>query len=779
MSTAMRGCFLAWFVAFLPASVIGEERLPGTSLLEPHADRSAEMRAGFRRYLQRELSASVARRAERWHREFASPDAYQQSVAANRESLRRMIGAVDERLPIDAMELVATTRQPAVVAETPRYAVKRIRWPVFPGVTGEGLLLEPKSSPVACVIALPDADQTPEQIAGLAAGVEPWRQFARRLAESGCRVVVPVLVNRESTWSGQPDVGMTNQPHREWIYRPAFEMGRHIIGYEVQRVLAVVDWFDHSEPRCPIGIAGYSEGGLIAFYAAALDVRIEACLVSGYFQSRQGVWKEPIYRNLFGLLSEFGDAEIASLIAPRALIVEHSGIRRITGLPESVPGRLNYAAVGELETPAIESVQSEIDRCRSLFPTEAAVQPAVTLVAGPDGATVGPGSDRALITLMRSLGVTPAEESVDDDRPAPPVSSDDFAAQRQRRQVQQLVEHTQRLLRYSPPVRAEFWSKAQPAGDLESWDRQTEWYRDYLHDEIVGRLPEPSVPANPRSRVAIDDRPGWIGYEVVLDVYPDVFCWGTLLVPRDLAPGERRPVVVCQHGLEGIPADVINEDRESAAWRVYKGFAAALADRGFVVYAPHNFYRGGDAFRVLQRMAHPLRKTLFGLTTVQHARHLEWLSGLPFVDAERIGFYGLSYGGNTAMRVPAILEQYACVICSGDFNEWIYKNTTIDALPSMVFYNVWEVFEWNLGHTFNHGDLAALIAPRPFMVERGHDDGVGIDEWVASEYARVRRLYAKLGIPERTEIEFFDGPHTIHGEGTYRFLHRHLDWPAP
>ena len=25
---------------------------------------------------------------------------------------------------------------------------------------------------------------------------------------------------------------MTNQPNREWIYRMAFEAGRHIIGYE-------------------------------------------------------------------------------------------------------------------------------------------------------------------------------------------------------------------------------------------------------------------------------------------------------------------------------------------------------------------------------------------------------------------------------------------------------------------------------------------------------------------------------------------------------------------
>ena len=38
-----------------------------------------------------------------------------------------------------------------------------------------------------------------------------------------------------------------------------------------------------------------------------------------------------------------------------------------------------------------------------------------------------------------------------------------------------------------------------------------------------------------------------------------------------------------------------------------------------------------------------------------------------------------------------------------------------------------------------------LMIPRPFMVERGHDDGVGIDEWVALEFAKVRRRYNKLG----------------------------------
>jgi hypothetical protein len=69
------------------------------------------------------------------------------------------------------------------------------------------------------------------------------------------------------------------------------------------------------------------------------------------------------------------------------------------------------------------------------------------------------------------------------------------------------------------------------------------------------------------------------------------------------------------------------------------------------------------------------------------------------------------------------------------------------------------------------------MAPRPFMVERGHDDGVAPDEWVAAEYSKIRRMYDKLRIGERTEIEFFNGGHTINGKGTFAFLHKHLNWP--
>jgi hypothetical protein len=86
--------------------------------------------------------------------------------------------------------------------------------------------------------------------------------------------------------------------------------------------------------------------------------------------------------------------------------------------------------------------------------------------------------------------------------------------------------------------------------------------------------------------------------------------------------------------------------------------------------------------------------------------------------------------------------------------------------------------EFNLGNTFNYAEMAALIAPRPFIVERGHFDGVAPDSWVAYEFAKVRNLYVRLGLADHADIQFFDGPHTIHGVATFQFLYKHLKWSS-
>ena len=738
--------------------------LPGTALLTMEGDLAEQMVEALNVYVTQANAAAFEKRETLWHRDESSHGAYAESVEPNRQRFRKQIGCVDTRLPIEALTYIATTKNAVSLLKTETYVVSRVRWPVFDEVEGEGLLLEPVGEPVAQVIALPDADWTPEMIAGITDELPPQAQFARRLAESGCRVVVPVLINRDDTYSGNPAIdAMTNQPHREFIYRMAFELGRHIIGYEVQKVLALVDWMSAEE--APIGVIGYGEGGLIAFYSAAVDTRIQSTVVSGYFQSRQEVWCEPIYRNVWGLLHEFGDAEIASLIAPRKFIVEASRGPEIAGPPPVRSGR-GGAAPGQLVSPPQASVESEFQRAHPFY-QRLGCEDALRLIIPEDGL---PGADETLSVFLTGLGARLESAPTGHEKSASTEPFDDAA--RQHRQFMQLVNVTQRFLREAASRRkAFFWDKTDTSS-LAKWVESCADAKAYLWDEVIGRCPEPNVPANPRTRLLYDE-PRWRGYEVVLDVWENVFAYGILLLPKEIPEGTRRPVVVCQHGLEGRPQDTADPRLDS----VYHSYAAQLADRGFVVYAPQNPYIGQDAFRVIQRKANPLKLSLFSFIIRQHERTLEWLTAQPFVITHRVGFYGLSYGGKTAMRVPALLEGYTCSICSADFNEWIVKNATYDSRYSYMFTGEYEMPEFDLGNTFNYGEMAALIAPRPFMVERGHDDGVAPDEWVAHEYAVVRRLYVQLGIGDWTEIEFFDGGHQINGEGTFQFLHRALNWP--
>ncbi|MCS6852115.1 MAG: hypothetical protein NZ700_13215 [Gemmataceae bacterium] len=765
---------LAIFALLLPVFSANAQPLPGTQPLRTEGDLAALMVAGIDKFLMRELAASVDRRRSFWKPDFSSPDAYAQSLRPNRERLRKILGVVDPRVPTE-WQLVATIEQPALVAETDGYQVWAVRWPVLEGVEGEGLLLEPKGKPVACVVALPDADWTPEMAIGLAAGVPADRQLARRLAEHGCRVLVPVLIDRRDSWSGNPRFRLTNQPHREFIYRMAYEMGRHIIGYEVQKVLAAVDLFHRDRGGVPVKLLGQGEGALIAFYAGALDDRIDTTLVSGYFGPRETIWQEPIYRNVFGLLTEFGDAELAAYCWPHAapppwggrrLLIDAADYPQVAG-PPPVREQRSGAAPGGLRHPGRDAIAREIDRARHL-----AGQGGPVLINSDDDADPPQRTARLLAAFLAGGDRPPNRPVLPADRrrafdPAP----------RQKRQFDQLVAFTQKLMRESEARRQEFvWSRLRGLGakpHLEEYQQATEPLRRYFWEEVIGKLPPPTMPANPRSRLLYDE-PKWRAYEVVLDVYSDVFAYGILCVPKDLKPGEKRPAVVCQHGLEGRPQDVVNPREKT---RAYHSFGSQLADRGYVVFAPQNPYIGRDHFRVLQRKANPLKLSLFSFIVRQHERLLEWLATLPFVDGERIAFYGLSYGGKTAMRVPALLPGYCLSICSGDFNEWIVKNVSVDFRGSYMFTGEYEMPEFDLGNTFNYAEMAALIAPRPFMVERGHDDPVGVDEMVAYEYARVRRLYTKLGIADRTEIEFFDGGHVIHGQGTFAFLKRHLRWP--
>ncbi|MCA9132489.1 MAG: hypothetical protein KDA45_05025, partial [Planctomycetales bacterium] len=204
----------------MPAQEIAGPQIPGTKPLTLQGDIAAQMVDGIDRFLLSELEASIARRASFWKRDFSSAERYQSSLEPNRQRLAHILGVRDARIPFEGLELVSSTAQSHVVGQGQGYQVFAVRWPVVRNIHGEGLLLVPDQAPVADVIAVPDADQTPEMLSGLSAGLEPQEQFARLLVENGCRVLVPQLINREI----KPRGGRGRMTNREYLYRSSFEL---------------------------------------------------------------------------------------------------------------------------------------------------------------------------------------------------------------------------------------------------------------------------------------------------------------------------------------------------------------------------------------------------------------------------------------------------------------------------------------------------------------------------------------------------------------------------
>jgi dienelactone hydrolase len=68
----------------------------------------------------------------------------------------------------------------------------------------------------------------------------------------------------------------------------------------VDEIRAAVDWFTRpGGPRRPVGVVGYGEGGLLAFYAAAADTRIDAAWVAGYIRpARAGLARADLPQRL-------------------------------------------------------------------------------------------------------------------------------------------------------------------------------------------------------------------------------------------------------------------------------------------------------------------------------------------------------------------------------------------------------------------------------------------------------------------------------------------------
>jgi dienelactone hydrolase len=347
-----------------------------------------------------------------------------------------------------------------------------------------------------------------------------------------------------------------------------------------------------------------------------------------------------------------------------------------------------------------------------------------------------------------------------------------------------LFQYLRDLATASSKVRTNYWQlNSTPPQDRP---QKVQQLRKELAG-LVGAIPIDPIPLRPRTSL-IGETEKFLAYDVLLDVAPGVEAYGQLLVPRAVAGygGKRLPAVICQHGFDGAPKYVsgIGSGLESND-HFYHRFGQRLAERGYVVFAPylsvpmvstqpHVVYRA-DLVNPLVRQAASLGVMRTSIELAKLHRVVDFLQSLPFVKADRIGYYGLSYGGYSAIWMPPLEPRLSLTVISAHFNDWQTMLTDMErfgasywTLPDEDFYN------WNVLNRFDHTQLIAAMWPRPVCIEYGSDDQVTTPQWHERAWKEVKAFADSWGVNDKIVDDKFNGPHSIHGIGTFTFLDRWL-----
>lgn len=249
-------------------------------------------------------------------------------------------------------------------------------------------------------------------------------------------------------------------------------------------------------------------------------------------------------------------------------------------------------------------------------------------------------------------------------------------------------------------------------------------------------------------------------YRIKFDWLPGQPTEGYLLIPEGKG---RRPAVIT----------VFYEPETSAGIgdKKYRDFAHQLAKRGFVTLSIGTTQTTNSKTYALYYPGIN-NSSVQPLSVLACAAANSWfmLSQLPEVDKKRIGIMGHSYGGKWAMFASCLFEKFACAAWSD---------------PGIVFddnrpnVNYWE--PWYLGYYpppwnntwrktgkaegakglypflrekgYDLHELHALMAPRPFLVSGGSEDGPA--RWIPLNHSiAVNRLLGyenRVGMSNRPE----------------------------
>jgi hypothetical protein len=208
-----------------------------------------------------------------------------------------------------------------------------------------------------------------------------------------------------------------------------------------------------------------------------------------------------------------------------------------------------------------------------------------------------------------------------------------------------------------------------------------------------------------------------------------------LTIPKD-SPAGKTPAVVCIHG-HGGNRDVVYDPQSP-----YRGFAAVLAERGYVTLSTD------VGQHQVQDTAH---RTLMGERLWDLIRVVDLAARRPEVDTRRIGCAGLSLGGEMAMWLGAMDGRIAATVSSG-------------FLTTMENLRHGHCMCWDfpgLQRRYEFADIYSLISPRPLQCQNGRKErlpGGFPVELAEPAMAEIKKAYRVAGRADAAQL-------AIHAEG--------------
>jgi len=269
-----------------------------------------------------------------------------------RKALRRALGFTDlPRAPFRPRVIESVDKGDYVREKVIIQTARNIAMPVY--------LLLPKDGPrpLPVVIAWHGHGYGVKDIVGL------WEDGTERDIPDGYQSDFGVALCRRGLAVAAPEISCFGERQTDFSYldqaldspvpttchhtaRLAFHLGGSALGLRVHDGMRLVDYLKTRRELNVrrLGAMGISGGGMHTFFSTAVDTRIKACVISGYYSTFQDsiLAMDHCTCNFVPGLHEFGEMyDIAGLIAPRQVLVEaasHDQIFPISAVRKSVAG---------------------------------------------------------------------------------------------------------------------------------------------------------------------------------------------------------------------------------------------------------------------------------------------------------------------------------------------------------------------------------------------------------------------------------------------------------